>query len=125
MDTFNTIGKFAFALPLLVFGVMHLMKGKEMEGIVPGFLPGKLFWVYLVGAALLAGSLSIMTGFLARWATLGLVLMFLSFILTVHLPGMMTAKDPGMKKMAMMGLLKDISLCGAALYMAGFYWGAM
>jgi len=29
MDTSNTIGKFPFALPLLVSGVMHLMKGNR------------------------------------------------------------------------------------------------
>jgi hypothetical protein len=66
-----------------------------------------------------------MTGFLSLWATIGLELMFLLFVLTIHLPGMMTAKDPGAKKMAMMGLLKDTSLCGAALNMAGYYWGAL
>ncbi|MDF2693757.1 MAG: hypothetical protein K0S65_2140 [Labilithrix sp.] len=85
-----------------------------MAGMVP--VPGGVFWIYFTGAALIAGSLGIMTGILGRLAALGLAALLGIFILAIHIPGL---SNPQMQQMAMMGLLKDVSLLGGALTWAG------
>ncbi len=106
--------RLAFALPFAVFGLFHFMNAQAMAGMVP--VPGGVFWVYVTGAALIAGSVGIVTGVLGRWAAFGLAALMLTFVVFVHARGLGNA---AMRPMAMMGLLKDISLMGGALTWAG------
>jgi len=50
MTLLPTAGRFLYALPMAVFGIMHFMNGSAMSGMVP--IPGGVFWVYVTGAAL-------------------------------------------------------------------------
>jgi putative oxidoreductase len=104
----------AFALPFAIFGLFHFLNASAMAGMVP--IPGGVFWIYFTGAALIAGSLGILTGILGRLAALGLSALLVTFIVGVHLPGL---SNPQMQQMATMGLLKDVSLLGGALTWAG------
>ena len=105
-------GRFIFALPFLVFGVFHFLNAQGMTGVVPSWLPAPLFWVYLTGLCLVAGSISIIIKRYAGLACQLLALLLLVFILTIHIPGL---GNPAMAQMAMMGLLKDLGLLGGAL----------
>lgn len=111
----KTIGRFIFALPFLVFGVLHFMNSEGMAGMVPGFIPGGVFWVYLTGIALIAASLSMMVQKLDKLAGVLLGVMLLIFALTIHLPMVLDGDQS-----AMSNLLKDFSLGGAAWLYAGF-----
>ncbi len=107
-----TVGKYLFAIPFLVFGIFHLMDAPGMAGMVPGFLPGGVFWVYLTGLAFIAAVISV---FLNKKVTLAmqlLALMLIIFVLTIHLPA--TINDMN----AAPNLLKDLSLAGGALLLA-------
>lgn len=104
----------AFALPFAVFGLFHFLNAGAMAGMVP--VPGGVFWIYFTGAALIAGSVGILTGILGRYAALGLAALLATFIVGVHVRGM---SDPAMQQTAIMGLLKDVSLLGGALTWAG------
>ena len=112
----TVVAKILFAVPMLLFGIMHFMNAGAMSGMVPGFLPAPVFWVYLTGLALVAASVSIMTGYKTRLASLLLALMLASFVLLIHLPGVM---NPDTWQMSMPSLLKDTALAGAALFIAG------
>jgi len=46
------------AVPLAVFGAEHLTSAQAIMKLVPAWMPGKLFWTYFVGAALIAAALS-------------------------------------------------------------------
>lgn len=116
MSNLNNIGRYLFAVPFGLFGIMHLAMGGDMAGMVPGWLPGGVFWVYLTGLALIAAAVSFVIQkhtFLAGVLTAVLMLVF---VLTVHLPGLM-----GGNSMAMSGLLKDLGLAGGALMLASNY----
>jgi uncharacterized membrane protein YphA (DoxX/SURF4 family) len=108
------VARVAFALPFAVFGLFHFLNAHAMAGMVP--VPGGVFWIYFTGAALIAGSVGIITGILGRWAALGLSALLATFIVGIHLPGL---SNPQMQQMAIMGLLKDVSLLGGALTYAG------
>jgi len=110
------IGRIIFALPIGVFGLNHLFTGGNMAGMVPSFIPGDVFWIYFTGIALLAAAISIIIGRLTHLASLLLALLLLIFVLTMHIPSLMS--DSGGHS-AMINLLKDIALIGSSLLIAG------
>ncbi|PJB00597.1 MAG: DoxX family protein [Ignavibacteriales bacterium CG_4_9_14_3_um_filter_30_11] len=114
----TTVARVLFAIPFLVFGLMHLMKGGDMAGYVPSFIPGGVFWVYLVGLALIAASVSIFIQKKAKLACLLLAIMLMVFVLTIHLPGVLNEET---MQMSMPNMLKDLALCGAALFFSGSF----
>src|SRR5262245_45308810 len=58
-DKAVVFGRLFLALPMAVFGAEHLTIPQTIAPIVPSWIPWHLFWVLLVGVALIAASLSI------------------------------------------------------------------
>ena len=106
----KTVSRYLFAIPFIIFGIFHFMNAGGMAGMVPGWLPGGVFWVYLTGLALIVAPISLFIGKKDKLAMLLLALMLVIFALLVHLPG---------GQSSMPNLLKDLSLAGAALTWAG------
>ncbi len=111
----TNIGKYLFLTPFLVFGINHFMMANMMSGMVPSFIPGGTFWVYLTGLGMVGFVASALLGKYDKLAAYLLAAMCLIFALTIHLPSLMGGKDP----MAIVSLLKDLGLAGAALMYAG------
>jgi uncharacterized membrane protein len=116
-STLSTAGRIIYALPMAVFGLFHFMNGSRMAGMIPSWLPGGVFWVYVTGAGLLAAAVSIIIQKKAGLATLLLGIMLVIFVLVLHLPGAMAGGDGAQLSTSM--LLKDLALAGAAFYMSG------
>ncbi len=76
-----------FAAPLAVFGSEHFSDPKGMLNLVPSYMPLRLFWVYFVGSALIAASLSIATKIQVRWSGLLVGIMMFLFVAMLYLPG--------------------------------------
>lgn len=106
------ISKIIFAVPFLCFGIFHLMKAKGMAGMVPDFLPFHLFWVIITGLCLIAAAFSLIINKYVKLAMFLLAVFLLVMILFMHLPAI---NNPQYEPM---GLLKDLALLGAALYIA-------
>jgi len=120
MKTLTTIvARILFAVPFFIFGLFHFMKANAMAGAVPSYIPGGIFWVYLSGLGFVLAAISIVIQVQTKLACLLLAGVLIFFVLTMHLPGVI-AGGP-MMQMAMMGLLKDTALAGAALAFAGMY----
>ncbi len=113
MNNLNKIGQILFALPFGIFGLFHFMMGSQMAGMVPSWVPGGVFWVYVTGLALVAAAVSLIIKKYAFYAALGLALLMYVFVLTIHLPSLM-----GGDQMAMTMVLKDFGLGSAALLVA-------
>ena len=109
---FQKIGSYLFSIPFIIFGMMHFMMGGQMAGMVPSFIPGGVFWVYLTGLALVLAGVSIIIQKKAKLASLLLAVMLGMFMVFVHIPGLM---NEATMQMAMPSLLKDMALAGAAL----------
>lgn len=116
MNTLTNTGRIIFSLPFVIFGLFHFINGGQMAGMVPGFIPGGIFWVYVTGLAMIAAAVSFFTGRYARLAGILLAVLLGIFVLTIHLPGLL-----GGNQMSMPGLLKDFALAGGALVVAGLY----
>jgi uncharacterized membrane protein len=82
-----------FAIPLAVFGAEHFSLGSSMLGLVPPYMPARLFWIYFVGAALIIASLSIATRIQVRWSGLLFGIMMFLFVAMIHFPGAVKGGD--------------------------------
>ena len=111
MNSILGLGKYLFAVPFAVFGIMHLMNADAMAGMAPF---GGSITVYITGLALIAAAVSIIIGKMDKLATALLGLMLLLFVLLIHAKGLANAADAGASAMAMSSLLKDLALAGAA-----------
>jgi len=86
MDKITTLGRIFIAIALVVFGVQHFMYGAFVAGLVPAWMPGRLFWAYFVGAAFFAAAAGILYQRLARPAATLLGVMFFLFVVLLHIP---------------------------------------
>jgi uncharacterized membrane protein YphA (DoxX/SURF4 family) len=115
MKTLTTsIARIIFAIPFIVFGVFHLMNAQGMSGMVPGFVPGAVFWVYFTGVAMIAAGVSFVINRYAKLAGLLLAVLLLIYVVTIHVPGVIDGSQQ-----AMSSLLKDVALTGGALLVSG------
>lgn len=114
----DIVARVLFAIPFFMFGVNHFIYANMMAGMVPAYVPGGIFWIYFTGAALIAAAVSIVTKIQGKLAMYLLALLLLTFVVTLHVPGL---GNPQTKMMSMMALLKDLGLMGGALLLAGIF----
>ncbi len=114
MKMLPTIGKYLLVVPLAIFGLGHLANANAMTGMVPSFLPGGVFWVYLTGVCILAGVIGILIGKKAKLAAQLFGLMVVLFAVLVHLPGLMSGNE-----MSMPMVIKDLSIGGGLWFLSG------
>jgi uncharacterized membrane protein len=86
LDKIVALSNLCFAIPLAVFGALHLADVGSVLPIVPRYMPWRLFWAYFVGFALLAASLSIATKIQVRWSGLLFGIMMFSFVAMLIIP---------------------------------------
>jgi hypothetical protein len=79
LDKIVALSNLSFAVPLAVFGALHVAAVNSIAPLVPKYMPWRLFWAYFVGFALLAASLSIATRIQVRWSGLLFGIMMFAF----------------------------------------------
>ena len=87
LDKIVALANLCYAVPLAVFGMLHLFGPDFVKGLVPRYMPGRMFWVYFVGCALIAASLSIASKIAVRWSGLLVGIMMFMFVAMLYLPG--------------------------------------
>ena len=118
MRKLTTIGRILFALPYALFGINHFLMLNYYLGMLTSFVPLGAYTIILTGIMLIAASISIITKILVKFSTLLLAGLLFIFIITIHIPHLFTDADKTITKIA---LLKDISLMGGSLMIAGIY----
>jgi uncharacterized membrane protein len=108
-------GIILYSIPLLGFGLGHLSNAGQMAGMVPSWMPFATVWVYLTGLALIAAAVSFISNKKVELAGKLLALMLIIFVVTMHIPNMMSG-DEMMMQMGMSNAFKDFAMAGAALY---------
>ena len=104
-----------YAIPFAIFGLFHFMNAGSMTGMLGGW-PAAEFLLYLSGAGLIAASVAIIINKYARLACLLLAAELLIIMVATQIPML---GNPEMAQMATINILKDISLIGGALMVAG------
>jgi putative oxidoreductase len=118
MKKMTTIGRILFAIPFAIFGINHFLMTDYYVGMLTSFIPLGAYTIILTGIMLIAASISIISGKFVKLSTLLLALLLFLFIVTIHLPHLFSDTD---KTATIIALLKDISLMGGSLMIAGIY----
>ena len=118
IDKVVALTHLSYALPLAVFGAEHLAGGIPLQ-MVPSYMPGRSFWIYFVGAALIAASLSIGTRIQVRWSGLLVGIMMFLFVAMLHLPGAIRAGS----RIPWTIVFRELSFGGGGWVLAGAAMG--
>jgi uncharacterized membrane protein len=119
LDKIVALSNLCFAVPLAVFGALHLSNIGFVLPIVPPYMPWRLFWAYLVGFALVSASLSIATRIQVRWSGLLFGTMMFLFVAMLMIPGAIAnPKD----RFGWTLVIRESSFGGGAWALAGTAW---
>ena len=121
MNAVLNLGKYLYAIPFAIFGIMHFMNADAMAGMAPF---GGSIMIYITGLALVAAAVSIIIGKYDKLAAALLGLMLLLFIIP-HAIGMGIAEDAMAlahgyanaemaQQMNMVAIMKNLIMAGGA-----------
>ncbi len=116
LDKIVALSNLCFAIPLAIFGALHLFGPRFVIDIVPAYMPWRLFWVYSVGCALIAASLSIAARIGVRWSGLLFGIMMFLFVAMIHLPGALARPHD---RIIWVIVFREMSFGGAGWILAG------
>jgi len=115
LDRLSPFGRLFYAIPMGVFGTEHFTITQQVAGIVPPWMPLHIFWVYLVGTAVIATSLSIILDKHARLAATLFGCMLLLFVALIHIPNLVATHGA---RLFWVICLRDIAFSGGAFALA-------
>ena len=116
LDRIAALSNLCFAIPLAVFGALHLSDAQSVMTLVPRYMPEPKFWAYFVGCALIAVSLSIATKIQVSWSGLLFGIMMFSFVAMIHFPGAL--RQPH-NRIIWMVVFREMSFGGGGWLLAG------
>ncbi len=120
MKNLTTIGRLLFALPFIFLGLNHFIMMDLYLGTISSYVPLGPFTIMLTGIFLILAGISIILNKYIKVSTVLLAILLASFIITIHIPNLFNA-DPAKSTIALVELLKDTSLLGGALMIAGYF----
>lgn len=115
MEKSQTLGRIFIAMSLVVFAVQHFMYAGFVAGLVPAWIPGRLFWAYFVGVAFVAAAIGAVVRRATRPAGTLLGVLFFLFVVTLHLPRIATHSRNGNEWTS--GFVA-LAMCGGAWVLA-------
>ena len=116
LDRIIPFGPVFFAVPLAVFGIQHFVLFDMVKFGVPEWMPGRFFWAWIVGAALIAACLGLLADIKADLAALLVGIMLVLFVLLIYVPNLL--KNPH-DRFAIIVPLRDLALSGGAVAFVG------
>ncbi len=116
MKNLSAIGRILFAIPFFIFGINHFLMLDYYVGMLTSFIPLGPYTIILTGVVMIIASISIITRKYIVQSTLTLATLLLLFIVTIHIPHLLDGSD---RTVTLIALLKDISLLGGSLMIAG------
>lgn len=118
MKKLTTLGRILFAIPFAIFGINHFLMTDYYIGMLTSFIPLGAYTIILTGIMLIGVSISILSKKYIKFSTITLAVLLFIFIVTIHIPHLFIEAD---RTITLIALLKDISLMGGSLMIAGIY----
>jgi putative oxidoreductase len=109
MNKVTVIGKYLFAIPFVIFGIMYLINAEAMTTFIS--MAGNIVWIYIAGLVMLMAGVTILIGKKDAVATFLLGIMFIIFACFVDLPALI---EQGNNETITTLLLRDLIIAGAA-----------
>jgi hypothetical protein len=110
--TVLTAGRYIFAVPLVIFSVLHFKYAFFISNLIPRWIPERFFFANFVGLCFLCAALAIATGIRARLAGYMLAAMFLIWVAILHAPRVAASPHNGNEWTSM---LIALAMAGCAL----------
>jgi uncharacterized membrane protein YphA (DoxX/SURF4 family) len=104
-----------FAFTMIAFGAQHFAYAGYLASLVPWWVPFHVYWVWATGAAFILVGIAMISGILARPATIALAVMFLLFLVILHIPRILADRH---NEDEWTSAVVAIGMCGAALLMS-------
>jgi putative oxidoreductase len=118
MKNFTFIGRLLFGMPFIFLGLGHFIELDFFAREITSFTFVGPYTIILTGLMLMAAGVSIIFNKFIQVATICLAFLLLVFIVTIHVPNLLSG-DISIRPLTMMAMLKDISLMGGSLIIAG------
>lgn len=116
MKNISAIGRILFGLPFVLFGINHFIMKEYYLGMLTSFIPLGAYTIIITGILLIVAGISIMTQKYVRQSAVLLAVLLFIFIVTIHIPHLINGND---RTVSLIALLKDISLMGGSILIAG------
>jgi len=110
-----TAGRFAFAISLVIFGIQHFIYARFIASLIPSWIPSHLFWAYFIGVAFAGTALAITAKVQAKLATVLLGMMFILWVLVLHIPRVVASPRNGNE---VTSLFIALAMSGASFFLA-------
>ena len=114
-DKLLLFGPLFYAMPLAAFGTEHFTQTKAIASIIPAWIPGHLFWVYLIGSCFIAAALSLVTGIQTRLTASLVALTFFLFVSLMFFPVWLRHPE---NRLGLTIVMRETSFSGGALGLA-------
>lgn len=114
--TISRISIYILAIVMIAFGIYHFMRPENLVIYIPGYVPGGIIWIYVIGCAFILAAIAFIINWQARLAGYLLAALLFIFVLIIHLPNYLNAGDAEMRQVALISLLKDTALAAFALH---------
>ena len=85
-EKFMPFGAILFSLPVITFGILHLLYTKDLSSLVPSWIPRPVFWTYLAGVALIGSGISMIFSIKTRLIATLLGSMIFIWFAILHVP---------------------------------------
>jgi hypothetical protein len=109
-------GRYIFAVPLVIFSVLHFKYAFFISSLIPKWIPERFFFANFVGVCFLCAALAIASGIRARLAGYMLAAMFLLWVAILHAPRVAASPHNGNEWTSM---LIALAMAGCAFAAAG------
>jgi uncharacterized membrane protein len=84
-----------FSLSMIVFGQQHFQYAAFIAQLIPGWIPGHLFWAYTTGIVFVLGGIGLLSRYTRPFAAASLGLMFFLWFVLLHLPRVVSTSGKG------------------------------
>jgi uncharacterized membrane protein YphA (DoxX/SURF4 family) len=111
-------GRIFFSITMILYGCAHFLYTKPISTLVPGWIPGHIFWTYLAGAALICSGIAIIFRIKLKLVATLLGTTIFIWLIIVHIP--LAVADPfGNKSNSLISAFSALAFSGIAFVIAG------
>ncbi len=115
--TWVTWARVIYSVPLLVTGIIYLVRPQDAVESLTSFIPGGLSLIYVAGALWLIFGSMIALNLKPKWGAWGVIVSLVAYQVMVHIPALYTGE---FLAVVWFELLRDLSLMGGALFLLAF-----
>lgn len=114
-DSFLHLGRIGLGAFMIISGIQHFMFVDFVSQLIPAWIPGKIYWTYFTGVALIAGGAGLQLNKTLKPAAILSGIMIFTWFLILHIPRAVFELGSGSE---WIGVVGSLSTSGIAFVLA-------